>query len=49
MLRRCIHGQGQVAAIVDDERDAEIQCDFSQKQRLSIGLLHRGRLIPILK
>ena len=44
-----IHGQGQVAAIVDDEEYACLRSSLSERQSFHVGLLHRCGLVAILE
>jgi len=44
-----VHGQGQVAAIVDDEEDARLRSSFSEQQGFHIGVLHGRALVAILE
>src|SRR6185312_63303 len=44
-----IHGQRQIASIIDDEQDAELMRRLPQRQGLRIRCFHRSRLVPVLK
>ena len=45
----CLHGQRQIAPIIDDQRGPDLRRHLAKRQCLPIGVFHRALFVAVLK